>query len=321
MYFLIALAALGLASIFDLKYREVPAFVTYSLLAAGLALHAAESYTLASADSFLTSLFMLVLCFSFAYLLYKVGFWAGGDVKLFTALGAMVPTYGAFTFFPFWVLLLSFFVAFPFAIVYVSYFFMARKKLRAFFIKELKKSALSSFFSAASILAAYGLFSITDFWPLLLTAPLFYFMMMKQKITVFLLAITYATGLTASATYFAYSFAFSFVLLLGFACLKIARKEILQDTVNAKDLKEGMILAYNILLQKGKPVFVGGISPEKAIAKSLASGLTPAEIFAIRKHGIKKVEIKKSLPFVPLLFGSMVLLAFFENFLKALLFS
>lgn len=318
-YLLLALAWTGVASFFDLKSREIPPVVTYSLFLTGTLAHGVESYLFWDYWPILSSLSTAVLCFFFAYLLYRVGFWAGGDVKLFTALGALVPNYGSFVFFPFWVLAGAFFVVFPFAIAYVTYFFAKRRKLRRLFVTETKKSCINSIFSAASILTAYNLTLIAGFWPLVFLAPLFYFIMAKSRLTFLVFFVFIAKDTVASLAYFAGSFAASFIFLLGFACLKIAMKEILRERIKAKDLSEGMILAHNLVMEKGKPVFAGSVPAGKALIASMACGLTDSDIAKIKKLGVKEVEIKKSLPFVPLLFCSMVLLASLEHFFPALI--
>ncbi|MFA6049405.1 MAG: prepilin peptidase [Candidatus Micrarchaeia archaeon] len=76
------------ASIFDLKTGKVPNSLNYAGFAAALA--AAFSGGLPSA---LLAQYAILLFFSFcfAFALFRIGAWGGGDAKFFTALAAWLP--------------------------------------------------------------------------------------------------------------------------------------------------------------------------------------------------------------------------------------
>ena len=127
-FFLVA--GLSFVSYTDLKSRIAPNLITYSLIALGLLLHLIESLATSSFVPFALSASGAVVAFFFSLFLYKVGAWAGGDVKLFTGIGALMPVYSEgpalvssfckeYPLFPFTILANSVLLAFPFITAYV----------------------------------------------------------------------------------------------------------------------------------------------------------------------------------------------------------
>jgi preflagellin peptidase FlaK len=89
---IIALVWLGYASYCDFRTREVPDWISYSLIAIGLAFYLIKSLILNDL-SIIQSLFGLLIFFLIGNLLYYTKQWGGGDVKLLSALGALFPVY------------------------------------------------------------------------------------------------------------------------------------------------------------------------------------------------------------------------------------
>ncbi|MDO8626983.1 MAG: A24 family peptidase, partial [Candidatus Diapherotrites archaeon] len=151
--FALSLAGLVFAAYTDFKERIVPNYLTYSLIVLGIALHLVYS-VLQNNFSFLTnSIFSTIVSFVFAYVLWKLGVWAGGDVKLFTAISALNPVNyfflgGIMQFsFPqmlpiaipvffFNLFVFSLFAVFPYSVL-ISVFALVKKPA---LVKELKKS-------------------------------------------------------------------------------------------------------------------------------------------------------------------------------------
>ncbi len=90
-YFLITLTALIYASYTDLKKRIVSNKLTYTLIFGGLILQLINSYITNSIQPILLSLTCVIGTFTVSYLLWKIGVWSGGDVKLFTGIAALNP--------------------------------------------------------------------------------------------------------------------------------------------------------------------------------------------------------------------------------------
>lgn len=89
----IALIWLGYASIYDFKTKEVPDWISYSLIIIGLAFYLIKSIVLKDLVFITQSLFGLLVLFLIGNLMYYTRQWGGGDVKLLGALGALFPIY------------------------------------------------------------------------------------------------------------------------------------------------------------------------------------------------------------------------------------
>ncbi|MBN2067990.1 MAG: prepilin peptidase, partial [Candidatus Diapherotrites archaeon] len=90
-FFTFSIAALAIAAYTDLKERVVKDEITYSMAAVGLLGHLIATILQADVGPFLTCIAATIAAFAFSLLLYKLGVWAGGDVKLFTGIAALNP--------------------------------------------------------------------------------------------------------------------------------------------------------------------------------------------------------------------------------------
>src|SRR3989344_1404823 len=91
IYFFVSIAALLIATFTDLKERLVSNRLTYGLALLAILLKGSESYIAGNTAPLETALLGGAIGFAVSYLLYKLGVWAGGDVKLVTALSLMNP--------------------------------------------------------------------------------------------------------------------------------------------------------------------------------------------------------------------------------------
>ncbi|MBI2545875.1 prepilin peptidase [Candidatus Woesearchaeota archaeon] len=87
--YLIALIALLIASYTDLKTREVPDWLNYSLIFAGLGLRLVFSLYYENWWHFLEGIAGLILLVAVGLLMFYTGQWGGGDSKMLMALGAV----------------------------------------------------------------------------------------------------------------------------------------------------------------------------------------------------------------------------------------
>ncbi len=85
----IAFAVLIVASITDLKTREVPDFLNYGLVFFGVALNAMLSLLFSDYMFLVRSLLGLVICYGIGWLMFYAGQWGGGDSKMLMGLGAL----------------------------------------------------------------------------------------------------------------------------------------------------------------------------------------------------------------------------------------
>ena len=94
-YFLIIVAIIWIlfATITDIKKREVPDWLNYSLIVIGLGIRAIYSLITKDFSYILFGLIGFIACFVFANLMYYTKQWGGGDSKLLMGLGAMFGNY------------------------------------------------------------------------------------------------------------------------------------------------------------------------------------------------------------------------------------
>ena len=86
----VALLCLVIASITDVKTREVPDWLNYGLISLGLLFNAAYSVIIGSWMPILFSIAGAVLLAGLALAMFYTGQWGGGDSKLIIGLGALL---------------------------------------------------------------------------------------------------------------------------------------------------------------------------------------------------------------------------------------
>ena len=89
---IIGIIGLILATLNDIKYKEVPDFLSYSLITIGLSLRLIYSLTYQQYSYFIYALFYGLIFFGIGSLLYYTKQWGGGDTKLLTALSILFAT-------------------------------------------------------------------------------------------------------------------------------------------------------------------------------------------------------------------------------------
>lgn len=87
---IISLFVIIVAVISDLKTLEVPDWINYAGIAAGLGVHIIISLQEWSAWPFASSAIGLGIGFALASIMFYTGQWGGGDAKLLIALGALI---------------------------------------------------------------------------------------------------------------------------------------------------------------------------------------------------------------------------------------
>jgi Flp pilus assembly protein protease CpaA len=86
----IVLAALVFAAVIDLKTKEVPDWLSYSLIFSGLGIAMIKSVISMDFLFLLYSLIGLGFFVALAYLMFYAGQWGGGDSKLMMGIGALL---------------------------------------------------------------------------------------------------------------------------------------------------------------------------------------------------------------------------------------
>ncbi len=126
----IALGAVCVAVYTDMRWRIIPNKLNFPLIAGGilfyflLGLYRGDLWTVASGA------LGAAIAFGIGYAMWLTGGWAGGDVKLFTALGALLPRFSpyydpapyssGYPLFPFTILINSVIAIIPVLLVYAA---------------------------------------------------------------------------------------------------------------------------------------------------------------------------------------------------------
>ncbi len=331
---LTALALFGIASAQDLRTREVPDWIPLLLAVSGLALAGAEALAVQSILPVLLSAGMLVLCFAFAYVLYRLGAWAGGDVKLFTGLGAVLPSYSGMLFFPFLALAASALAVFPFLVLYVLAGFR-KPSVRREFLKELKKVPVRSWLSGFILFAGITLseWAGVPYASLVLVPAMYYTRRLNLFTVPAVFSYSFYLDPFRTLSMLSYSVLVSAAFILGTVSFRTARKTVLRRRIPAREAREGMIPAKDYwLLPDGRIITTEPslFGPRKQVGRLLAdsrsaAGLTPEQAEEIRRLAgqgkIKWFEEKLSIPFVPVFALGILLAALFPavfSILKAI---
>lgn len=346
---LIALIGSGIGAYTDFKTGYIYNRLTYSMAALGLLLRSLESLVELNPEPILWSLIGAGVAFSLSYLIYFTGGWGGGDVKLMTAIGILIPrpigispwaTYTGIdeVAFPLTIFVNSVIGTFPFLISYLIYKAIRQRRIFREIYSEWRpvKALAFSFW-------IYFLSEIFSKWwaTLLGVLALAYLLRRRAEFTTiaFLLGIS-ALVYTRNASGLITTSLFLLTIALVFSSLRVINRRILREEVRIEELEPGMISSEIVYEAEGK------IRKEKATLRNLikhkenclvfpsAEGLTKEEIELLadlRKRGEidwNTLEIKKGIPFGPgILIGllisitlgnSMVLLGEALQFLSSL---
>jgi len=289
---IISIIGLIIATYTDLKSRIVKNKLNFSLAIIGLIIYSIQSILHLDITPFLYSLFGLFFGFLFGWALWKLGVFAGGDVKLFMALGALNPftpallKLGIFTnsslpIFPITLFLYSLFAFFPYGIIILLYKLKNNKVQRKLIFADIKQKTKRgieiSFFIAALHIILGTLIPIEliviEIITILVLGVAWGFLR-KKKIFATTLAIIIA--LLINPILFIQTLIGTLIIvvgLYGIVKLLFSMKPLLSHKIKVTDLEEGMIPGKS-LVWKGKAVVeVEEFSIAKIIAATRAGKL------------------------------------------------
>jgi len=272
--FLLSTAGLFIATYTDFKERIVSNRLNLSMLGAGLVIHALYSFYIGSAWPAMLSIAGGALGFALGYALYRAGVWAGGDVKLLAALGALNPVNPfllgtllpglpavlapvQLPIFPVTLFIFSLFSMFPVAMLLSLKKILKKKKLREELLTGAKKSlGLKSIgFAAFAVGLNAFLPAVALRWALILALLFGFGLLGKNKWKYAAAALAFAFALVQSPESALVEFIALYVSLVllwnAFALIPLSRKA-LRAKKKAGELEEGMIPAETIVMAKGK---------------------------------------------------------------------
>jgi preflagellin peptidase FlaK len=281
---IIAIAACIYASYTDLKRGIIPNKLTFPLIAIGIVLNGIYAFMIGEFLFILVCVVVTGVIFGLGYLFWKMGAWAGGDVKLFTALAALIPfnpflvNYQIFQVpfpvegiypFPLTVIINSILSILPFLLIYVFY---VVAKDKSYLMGELTAPLKNYKKNIVLTLVITSAVNITLF----VTQQLRLQIIIISLILIYLLSLLISklpnrvkavlVSLVTVAALF-YNFQITIVsmvvLFISIIILEVVRKlltsvskEALQDDIPLDKLSEGMIPAYNMYQQDDDEIYV-----------------------------------------------------------------
>ncbi|VVB74277.1 Uncharacterised protein [uncultured archaeon] len=284
---------------------------------------------------------MLGLCFGFffGWVLWKLGVFAGGDVKLFMGLGALnafTPALissgslgaASYPIFPITLFVYSLIAFLPYGMFVVAYKVAKNKKFQKELFKEMKPRVILAtngavFASGAFVaLAQYNVNALA-----LIAAVIIWGFLGKYKTIATIIAVIAA--LLFNYTLFAEALIAALIISVGFYSLVkllFSARKVLATEILVKELEEGMIPARSLIKKGAKIVEATGVSTSnlfelikkgdlngvkdlfapknEIISSNKARGLNDDELILVKKLAAqgklpKKIWVKESMPFVP----------------------
>ncbi|HHE36892.1 MAG TPA: prepilin peptidase [Candidatus Woesearchaeota archaeon] len=280
----IGLVSLIIASLFDVKTREVPDWLSFGLVAFALGSSLILTIYHGYAHIIINSLIGLGIGVLLGLLMFYTGQWGGGDAKLIIGLSALIgfsisdPGRGVQSI-PF--LILFFINILLVGAVYGIIFSIVKAILN---FKDFRRAAEKKLRSKEVVVARILL--------IILASGAFVFLLATRSVEsagLFLLVISL----------FLFFYLWVFISIVEKACM--IRK------VRVKDLTEGDWIV--------NPV----VRKNKVILKPTRTGVTLRQLALLKKHRVRKVTIKVGVPFVPSFLIAYILTFILGNWLHYLL--
>lgn len=271
---LIVSIILLIAGYFDIKTGEIPDKVSFSLILIPLLISGVYSVLKDDYSFFITSASLGIVYFIFAYILFRLGQWGGGDLKLLSGIGCTIGFLGRTGYFNEGVIpsFLFYFinmglVAFPYAITYAFIF--------SFKIRSVVFSEFENYLNKRNSV----ILLISSFIPSLLA----FLLKLKIMALVYLLLPLF---------------------ILASLYLKAFEKIALRETISIEKLHEGDVIAEDLVLD-------GERIASKFCAEGLTSEqIRKIQKLSAEKRISNRITIKKGIKFAPILFIAFLLTVF-----------
>lgn len=273
---IICITALIIASYTDIKTREVPDWLNYSLIGLGLGINAIYSLSALNPLIIIQSILGLILGVSIGCLMFYTNQWGGGDSKMIMGLGTLIGLE---------IIIGSFFLGFLINILLVgsiygllwSLFLAIKNKKK--FSKEMKKNINNE-----KLIKTRGIIFICS---LLLLFPLLWDYSSQISIPIFLLIIL------INLTPYVWMF------------VKSVEKSSMYKYITPNKLTEGDWIAKKIRMD-GRDI---AGPKDHGIEKRQIDQL----IRLWNKGKIKKILIKEGMPFIPSFLIAFIITLKFDN--------
>jgi preflagellin peptidase FlaK len=312
-FFFVSLAGLGYGTYTDFRERIIQDWVTYGMVALGIAGHAVLAFLYQDPMVLATALLVTIATFLAAYGLYRLGVWAGGDVKLFAGLAALNPVNPAvlarlglvtipvlqpteLPIFPLTLFIFSLFAMLPYGAALAAARLGKNRAEKLKFKEEGKKRLLQAL-EAAAIVVGLGqamAFLQLSQWLVLPLLVLSGLVPKKPRLVIAGLLLLYALYGNAemAAQQFLLLAAFFFGLYLLFKLYYLS-KALMRKPVPIKELEEGMISAQTIVMD-GKEAKVVSETGIKKLIKHLALNRSGRAMQLLKPEGRVVVSNKSA---------------------------
>lgn len=281
---LIAIIACLYASYSDLKRGIIPNKLTFPLIALGIILNGIYAFMIGEIWFIVMCLVITGVIFALGYIFWKMGAWAGGDVKLFTALAALLPVYPALVSyeifgvqfplegiypFPITLIINSILSVLPFILLYVFYVVLKTKKhligeLFSPITEDYKKNFVLTLVITSSVNLTMFISQQIRLQIIIISLILIFLLtMVISRLPNYVKAVLVSVVVVGALFYnLNITIISMIVLFISLTIIGIIRKfltsvnkEALQDEYPLEELSEGMIPAYN-LYQRDDKVYV-----------------------------------------------------------------
>ncbi len=296
---IIAVIACLYASYSDLKRGIIPNKLTFPLIGLGLILDVVYAVLIGNLLLIISAAIITAVIFALGYLFWKMGAWAGGDVKLFTALAALLaiypplinynilnyqmPIYANYPF-PFTLIINSILSMLPFLLIYVIYI---AAKSKPYLLRELItpiKNYRKNFVLTLVVTSAGTItLNIIPYLPIkniIISLILIFLISMiitklpnriKAVLVAIIMLFALYQNLQVTITGIIILFIIITIIEIIRKLLTKVSKEALQDDYKIKQLKIGMIPAHN-LYQKDEEVYYDDKSFYQKIREAVKTG-------------------------------------------------
>jgi prepilin signal peptidase PulO-like enzyme (type II secretory pathway) len=167
LLFVVALIGSTTAGLYDLKTTEIPDEIPYIMMIIGIIGNIIKSYLVWSYWPFLTSMIVGLGFLGFGFFMYYLGQWGGGDAKILSAIGFLVPVLPhefkvSFIFpFPISFFFNVFLVGAAYMIIYALFLSVINRKIWSAFFEDLKANAKIIFIFNILLIIFMVIFGIT----------------------------------------------------------------------------------------------------------------------------------------------------------------
>jgi len=276
---IVALFGSCIAGAYDLKTTEIPDWIPYLMILVGIILNSFESLVQWNFSIILNSIIIGLGFLGFGFLMYYTGQWGGGDAKLLSAIGFLLPNLPT----NLSKSVLPFPVSFLFNLFLVGAAYMI---FYAFVLALIKRKILLRFFE--DVKASYKIFTLGSLL-------LFFSFVLISFILSLYLKVRFE--LIGSIKYSLLTIAFTSLIFLLWKFAKTVEKFGFRQRIPVSKLKVGDVLENSKLWE----------------------GLTQKEVEKIKRSGKKYVVIKEGVRFAPAFPLALIFTLYFGDMLLILL--